>query len=155
MPKYIRLIIGLVAAPMIAAVGMCVLTHSYLHFGSSPPPIRLDSLLYEYWSAIQIACFIIIPIAIPLYFVLARFKKESVSVYLGIGLIAGLLMASFAAFGQEISDAVGIVAIVTVTGGVTTLVFHLLAVRKYGDPKTEQGGGGYGSPGAGSPSPHR
>ena len=145
MRNHIKLIVGLIAATMVAAVGMCVLTQTYLHFGSSPPPIRLDYLLCEYWSALLIACFIIVPIAIPLYFVLERFKKDSISVYLGIGLIAGLLMSFFAALGQEISDAVGIFAIVTVTGGATTLVFHLVAVRKSGDSKTEAHVGGDGS----------
>jgi hypothetical protein len=98
--KYIRPIIGLIVAPMVAAVGMYVLTHTYLHFGSSPPPIKLDYVLSEYWSGLLIAYFLIIPLAIPIYLVLAKLKKDSLSVYIGIGLIAGLVLSTLAALGQ-------------------------------------------------------
>lgn len=135
--KYMRLIIGLIVAPMVAAAGMCVLTHTYMHFGSSPPPIQLKYLLYEYASSILIASFMVIPFAIPIYLVLAKFKKDTLSAYVGVGLIAGLILSLLAAPGQQLADAIGICAIVTIAGTMTTIVFYFVSVRHGVSPKTE------------------
>ncbi len=140
--KGIRPIVGFIAAPMVAAVGMCVLSHTYLHFGSAPPPVKLDYLMSEYVSALWISSFVTMPIAIPTYLVLRQFRQDSVLIYTGIGVLAGIALTSIAALGQSMPDAMGILAIGTITGAMTTIVFYSVAVRKLSPRDTERGSEG-------------
>jgi hypothetical protein len=133
--KDLRLIIGLITAPMVAAVGMCVLTHTYVHFGSAPPPIQWDRLLSEYPVALLVAYVIVLPFAVPIYYILAKFKRATLTAYVGVGLITGLVLSSMAA---QLPNAAGIFAIVIITTTLTTLAFYFVLVKDIAIARREQ-----------------
>ena len=127
--KYIRPILGFIIAPLVPAIGMCVLGHTYLHFGQTPPPVKLDYVIYEFLSALPIAYVMTLPFAIPIYFILEKRRKQSLLLYTEIGLLSGLVLSSPIALLQpEVNDVIGTIAVITVTALATTILFCLIAV---------------------------
>jgi glucan phosphoethanolaminetransferase (alkaline phosphatase superfamily) len=136
----VRSILGFVIAPIVAALGMCVLVHTYLHFGSSPPDINFTYTFYSFLSSLPIAYILTLSVGIPLYLYLSFKNWLSISTCIRVGMVSGFILSLLVAFGQGLLDAIGISTIITITCVLTTLTFYVVSIHPRPTDNAEQSG---------------